>query len=325
MSPVPGRFGSVLTAMVTPFDDQGRLDVDGAASLAKWLTENGSDALVVAGSTGESTVLSDDEKAELWRAVAGAVNVPVIAGAGTADTRHSVELTRSAADAGAAGILAVAPYYSRPSQAGIEAHITAMAEGSELPVIVYDIPVRTGRKIAASTLLSLATKVPNVVAVKDAGGNPAASARLLAEAPGGFELYSGDDSLTLPLLAVGASGVIGVATHWAGREFAEMISAFASGAVETARSINARLIDSYDFESSDDAPNPAPAKAMMRIMGLPAGQCRLPIGPAPLALEHRARAVLARLRRDSREARTAEAASPETRRGESSREPVSRG
>lgn len=327
MSRPGSRFGAVMTAMVTPFDEEGRLDADGAATLARFLVENGSEALVVAGSTGESTVLSDEEKIELWRSVADAVTVPVIAGAGTADTRHSVELARAAAEAGAAALLAVTPYYSRPSQAGIEAHMSAVAEATDLPVIIYDIPGRTGRRIAAQTLLSLASRVRNVVAVKDAAGSPSAAAAVLAEAPSGFELYSGDDSLTLPLLAVGASGVIGVATHWAGSEFAQMIGAFNRGDVGTARIVNARLIESYAFESSDEAPNPIPAKAMLRVMGLPAGQCRPPLGPAPLGLEHRARAVLAKLRRESREARgggATEAGSLDA--GEAAgREPASRG
>src|SRR5207248_8953939 len=145
-----------------------------------------SDALVVAGTTGEGTVLSNDEKAELWRAVAEAVTVPVIAGSGTNDTRHSVELTRLAEAAGAAGILAVTPYYNRPSQAGLDAHFRAIAGATSLPVMLYDIPVRTGRKIAHETLLGLGREVPNIVAVKDAAGDPASSARLVAEAPAGF-------------------------------------------------------------------------------------------------------------------------------------------
>lgn len=287
-----GRFGAVVTAMITPFTPEGALDLDGAAALARWLVDHGSDALVVAGSTGESTVLSDSEKADLWRVVADAVAVPVIAGAGSNDTRHSIEMVAAAAKAGAAAILAVTPYYSRPSQAGIAAHFEALAEASDLPTIVYDIPVRTGRKIAHDTLLHLAHDVDGIVAVKDAGGDPAATASLLAEAPAGFELYSGDDQLTLPLLAVGACGVIGVATHWIGVEMAKMVAAFLAGDVDRARSINAGLIPSYDFETGDANPNPIPAKAMMRVMGLPAGQCRLPLGPSPAGLEERACALL---------------------------------
>jgi 4-hydroxy-tetrahydrodipicolinate synthase len=146
------------------------------------------------------------------------------------------------------------------------------------------------------TIVTLATEVPTIVGVKDAAGNPAASARLIAEAPAGFDLYSGDDGLTLPLLAIGCSGVIGVASHWAGEEFAEMLGAFEKGDAETARQVNARLIESYRFETSELTPNPMPTKAMLRALGLPAGQCRLPIGPAPAGLEARARQVFDRLR-----------------------------
>jgi 4-hydroxy-tetrahydrodipicolinate synthase len=293
--PGPGRFGAVLTAMATPFDAEGALDIDGAVVLARWLIDHGNDGLVVAGTTGESPVLSDGEKRELWRAVSEAVTVPVVAGAGTADTAHSVELARMARQAGAAGILAVTPYYSRPSQAGIEAHFRAIAAATELPVLIYDIPVRTGRKVEHDTIIRLATDVPTIVGVKDAAANPAASARLIAEAPTGFDLYSGDDSLTLPLLAVGCSGLVGVASHWAGEQMAEILSAFAKGDVDTARQINARLLDSYRFETGDLTPNPMPTKAMLRVLGLPAGQCRLPIGPAPAELDGRAQRVLDRL------------------------------
>ncbi len=292
----PGRFGAVLTAMVTPFDDEGRLDVDGAVRLAQWLGAHGSDGLVLAGTTGESPVLSDHEKRDLWRAVAEAVTVPVIAGSGTNDTAHSVQLTAMAADAGVAGILAVTPYYNRPSQAGLDAHFRAVAAVSDLPVLIYDIPIRTGRKVAHETLVTLAHEVPTIIGVKDAAASPAESARLIAEAPAGFDLYSGDDSLTLPLLAVGACGVISVAAHWAGEEIAEMVATFFKGDVDGARRINARLIESWQFQSGDATPNPIPSKAMLRSLGLPAGECRLPIGPAPTGLEDRARDVLARLR-----------------------------
>ncbi|HLY82151.1 MAG TPA: 4-hydroxy-tetrahydrodipicolinate synthase [Acidimicrobiales bacterium] len=287
-----GRFGAVLTAMVTPFDADGRLDLDGAAALARWLVGHGSEGLVVAGTTGESPVLSDAEKLALWRAVAEAVTVPVIAGSTTNDTAHSVEMTREAQQAGAAGILAVTPYYNRPSQAGLDAHFRAVASATDLPVLVYDIPVRTGRKVAHETLVKLARDVPTIVGVKDAAGDPAGSARLLAEVPDGFDLYSGDDNLTLPLLAVGACGVISVAAHWAGEHIAEMIGAFFKGDVDTARRTNVRLLESWSFQTGDLTPNPVPAKAMLRSLGLPAGQCRLPMGPAPDGLEERARDVL---------------------------------
>jgi len=277
--------------MVTPFDDQGSLDLDGAAALARWLADHGNDGLVVAGTTGESPVLSDEEKRDLWRAVCEAVTVPVIAGSGTNDTAHSVVLTRAAKDAGATAILAVTPYYSRPPQSGLDAHFRAVAGATDLPVLIYDIPIRTGRKVAHDTIVRLAREVPTIVGVKDAAGDLAASATLIAQAPAGFDLYSGEDSLTLPLLAVGAVGVISVAGHWAGEQISEMVAAFFKGDFDLARRINARLIDSWTFQTGDLTPNPVPTKAMMRTLGLPAGECRLPLGAAPDGLEDRARAV----------------------------------
>lgn len=288
-------FGAVVTAMVTPFDAEGALDLDGAVTLARWLTAHGSDGLVLAGTTGEGPVLNDAERMDLWRAVAEAVTVPVIAGAGTNDTRHSIELARAAGEAGADAVLAVTPYYNRPSQAGIFDHFSAVAGATHLPVILYDIPVRTGRRIAPDTMLRLAAEVTNVVAVKDAAGDPFGSARLLSHAPDSFELYSGDDSLILPLLSIGAVGVISVASHWAGQELGEMITAFANGDVEGARYLNARLIESYEFESTQCYPNPLPTKAICRALGLPAGECRLPMGVAPPELDGEARRILVRL------------------------------
>jgi 4-hydroxy-tetrahydrodipicolinate synthase len=289
------RFGAVITAMVTPFDDEGGLDLAVAARLARWLAEHGSDGLVVAGTTGEGSTLSDDEKLALWRAVAEAVTIPVIANTGSNDTAHSVHLTRQAAGSGAAGVLAVTPYYNRPSQAGLEAHFRAVAGATDLPVLLYDIPVRSGRKISHDVMVRLASDVANLAGVKDAAGDIPATARLIAAAPARFEVYSGNDDHTLALLALGAVGVVGVATHWVGLEMAELVAAAAKGDVAHAREINGRLIESYLFETGDAAPNPVPAKAMMRTLGLPVGECRLPMGPAPAGLEDRAREVYAAL------------------------------
>ena len=293
----PGRFGAMVTAMVTPFHDDGALDVDGAVRLARWLADNGSDGLVVAGTTGEAPVLSDDELSALWRAVAEAVTVPVVAGTGTSDTAHSMALTRRAAQCGAAGILVVTPYYSRPSQQGIAAHFEAVAGAAGLPVILYDIPVRAGRRIARETTLRLARSVPNIVGVKDATGDVPGGARLVAEAPAGFELYSGDDALTLPFMAVGAVGVISVAANWAPQEMAEMVALFARGDVEGARAVNAQLLSSFAFETSEAFPNPLPAKAALRALGLAVGECRPPMGPGGPELDEQARQVLAGLGR----------------------------
>lgn len=270
------RFGRVATAMITPYDDQGRVDVDGAVTLAHWLVAHGSEGLVVTGTTGEAAVLTDEEKVSLWRAIADAVDVPVVAGTGTYDTHHSIELTKQAEAVGVDGILVVTPYYVRPSQAGIEAHMRAVASATSLPVMVYDIPGRTGRKISHETLVRLAADVENIVAVKDAAGDPSATAKFLADAPDGFEVYSGDDGMTLPLLAVGAVGVVGVATHWAGEVFLDMVKAYEEGDVVRARACNKRLMSSFAYETSDANPYPIPAKRMMRELGLPSGPPRLP-------------------------------------------------
>jgi 4-hydroxy-tetrahydrodipicolinate synthase len=291
------RFGRVLTAMITPFDQNGALDLDQARRLARWLQDNGNDGLVIAGTTGESPVLSDDERLSLFAAVIESVTIPVIAGTGTNDTAHSVHLTKEAAALGASGILAVCPYYNRPSQAGIEGHLRAMADAAPLPQMVYDIPVRTGRKISTALLLKLAREVPNVVALKDAAGNPGETAVLIAGAPEGFEVYSGDDGLTLPLLASGIVGTVGVATHWTGTDHQEMFGLWEQGDVAGARRVNARMLESFAFETGDEAPNPIPTKAMMRHLGFAVGQARLPMGPAPAFVEQRAPEVLANLLR----------------------------
>jgi 4-hydroxy-tetrahydrodipicolinate synthase len=292
--PAPGRFGAVICAMVTPFGPGGELDVAGAVRLARWLVDNGNDGLVLAGTTGESPTLSKDEKALLWSSVRREVGVPVIAGTGTASTSESVELTRVAIDCGADAVLVVTPYYNRPSQAGIEAHFRAVAAASTVPVLAYDIPRRTGRELRAATTLRLAAD--GVIAgVKDAAGAPAATAALIEQAPAGFQVYCGDDALTLSLLSVGAVGLVSVASHWAGSLISEMIASFTKGDTEAAMALNARLVESWDFESSDEAPSPVPAKAMMRALGLPAGDCRLPMGPAPQGLGQRAKQVWANL------------------------------
>ncbi len=291
------RFGRVLSAMVTPFDGDGQLDLDVARDLARWLQDRGHEGLVVAGTTGEGPVLSDDEKLSLWGAVVEAVTIPVVAGTGSNDTADSVHLTAEAEKLGVAGILAVGPYYNRPSQAGLDAHFRAVGGATGLPVMIYDIPIRTGRKIATATLLRLAREVPNVLALKDAAGNPGETAGVISRAPAHFEVYSGDDSMTLPLLAVGAVGTVGVATHWTGPDHVEMFDLWEKGDVVGTRLVNARLLESFAFETGDDAPNPLPTKALLRTLGLPVGEARLPMGPAPAGLEDRAREVIANLER----------------------------
>lgn len=291
------RFGRVITAMVTPFDSDGSLDLDGAAKLAQWLVDNGNEGLVVAGTTGESPTLTHAEQIELVRVIADAVDVPVIAGAGSNDTRAAIDLTERATKAGASAILSVTPYYNRPSQAGLVRHYAEVAKATHLPIMLYDIPARTGRRIETATVLELAHDHPTICALKDAAGNVADTAALIAQAPSGFEVYSGEDALNLALLAVGAVGVVSVASHWCGLECRDMVDAFERGDVVAARQINQRLIPSWAFESGDGNPNPIPTKAMLKVLGLPGGDCRSPMGPEPDDLQDRARAVLAGLGR----------------------------
>ena len=249
---------------------------------------------MLSGSTGESSVLTDAEKVALWRAVAEAVTIPVIAGTGSNDTEHSVTMTRRATETGVDGVLVVTPYYNRPSQAGIYEHFRFVAEAAgDLPVLVYDIPIRAGRRIGTQIMLRLAREVPAIVGLKDAAGDPPSTAHLVAQAPAGFEVYSGDDNMTLPLLAVGAVGVISVAAHWVGPQFRRVIDAFLAGDLAEAIAGHAELLDSFDFESSPEFPNPLPAKAAMRALGLRVGQCRLPMGAATPELDAQAAKVLA--------------------------------
>ena len=288
------RFGRVVPAMVTPFDDNGDLDVDAGVQLAKWLIGQGCDGLVITGTTGESPTLTDEEDWELWRAVCEAVTVPVVIGPTTNDTRHSVSQSKMAAECGADGLLVVTPYYNRPSQAGIRAHFEAVAAATDLPIIVYDIPGRTGRKIENATLISMFDEMPTVVALKDAAGSPDETAKVIA-ATNGVDVYSGDDSLTLPLISIGACGVISVCAHWTAPEMNAMFDAAERGDLAEARLWNTAMLDSYDFETGDIAPNPVPTKAMLRTLGLPVGEPRLPMGPTPDGLEDRAREIHAAL------------------------------
>lgn len=283
--------------MVTPFDQRGAVDVDAAVALARYLVSHGSDGVVVAGTTGEAPVLSDDEVFELWRTLADALTVPVVAGTGTNHTGHTVERTKMAEQAGVDGVLVVTPYYNRPSQSALAAHFSAAASATALPVLLYDVPVRTGRRIETDTMVRLAREVANIVGVKDASGDVNAAAQLVSSAPPGFEVYSGDDSLTLALLAVGAVGAVSVESHWAGEELAQMMAAFGKGDVEGAQALNAALLESHRFQSTEVYPNPLPAKAACRMLGLAVGECRPPMGPGTPELDEQARRVLAGLGR----------------------------
>jgi 4-hydroxy-tetrahydrodipicolinate synthase len=274
-----GRFGSVITAMVTPFRDDYALDLDGAQSLAAWLLENGSDGLVVAGSTGEAPTLTHQEKRDLFRAVVEVARGKgkVICGTGTYDTAETIELTRDAEQAGADAALVVTPYYNRPPQSGLIAHFTKVADSTRLPIILYNIPSRTACLIEADTLLRLAEE-ENIVAVKDSTGDFQTASRIMKESPPDFDLYSGDDWATFPLCCMGGAGIVSVASHLVGDRIREMIELIQTGDVPSARKIHDDLMPLFKglFVTS----NPIPVKVALEIAGRPVGPPRLPLVPA---------------------------------------------
>jgi 4-hydroxy-tetrahydrodipicolinate synthase len=271
-----GTFGSVVTAMVTPFRDDFTLDLDGAQALATYLLDNGSDTLLVAGTTGEGPTVTHEEKDRLLRAVIEAANGRgnVWCNTGTYDTEESVELTREAEKAGADAALTVTPYYNRPPQRGLIAHFTKIAESTGLPVVLYNIPGRTGTLIEYDTLLRLA-EVENIVAVKDSTGDLQTAGRIISETPDDFDLYSGDDWATFPLVCMGAAGIVSVASHLVGRDIKEMVELAKSGDVTSAWKIHARLLPLFNglFITS----NPIPVKAALEVAGRPVGPPRLPL------------------------------------------------
>ena len=245
MSPPSPPFGRVLTAMVTPFAGDGSLDLDAAAGLASYLVDElGNDGLVISGTTGESPTTSDAEKADLLRVVLDAVGdrARILAGVGTFDTEHTVELAATAAKLGAGGLLVVTPYYSKPPQPGILEHFRRVADATDVPVMLYDIPGRAGVAIATDTMLRLAEH-PRIVAVKDAKGDLAASSRVIAESE--LAYYSGDDAMTLPLLSIGAVGVVGTSTHFSAPGTKQLIEAYLAGDNATALRLHQQLLPIY--------------------------------------------------------------------------------
>ncbi|HEV2360035.1 MAG TPA: 4-hydroxy-tetrahydrodipicolinate synthase [bacterium] len=269
-------FGRVITAMVTPMDKSLAVDYAKAAALAKRLVEQGSDGLVVCGTTGESPTLGDDEKIRLFHAVREAVGTgaAVIAGTGTYDTAHSIHLTHEAEKAGCDGVLLVNPYYNKPTQEGLYRHFRTVAESTRLPVMLYNIQPRTSVNCEPATVARLA-EVPNIVGIKEASGSLDQMSQVRKLTPPAFRLYSGDDSLTLPLLAVGGHGVVSVASHIAGREIKEMIMAFESGDIRRAQAIHFRLWPL--FKVLFITTSPSPVKAALAMTGFDAGGLRLPM------------------------------------------------
>lgn len=280
---VHSRVGTVLTAMVTPFGPDGSLDLAAAKAIAAHLVDAGCDGLVLSGTTGESPTTTDDEKLALLGAVLEEVGdrARVIAGAGSYDTAHSVRLAKACEAKGAHGLLVVTPYYSRPSQAGLVAHFTAVADATALPVVLYDIPPRSVVPIDWDTLRTL-TRHPNIVAVKDAKGDLHGGAMIMAET--GIAYYSGDDALNLPWLAMGATGFISVWAHFAASQLRNMLSAFTSGDIATARKCHVTLGALNDAHVR--LGGVTMAKAALRLKGIDAGEPRLPQMPAtPQQLE----------------------------------------
>ncbi|MEU5212018.1 4-hydroxy-tetrahydrodipicolinate synthase [Streptomyces sp. NPDC020742] len=267
-------FGRVLTAMVTPFTADGALDLDGAQRLAAHLVDAGNDGLVVNGTTGESPTTSDAEKAQLVRAVVDAVGdrAFVVAGAGTNDTHHSLELARAAQDAGAHGLLAVTPYYSKPPQEGLLRHFTAIADATDLPVMLYDIPGRSGVPINTETIVRLAEH-PRIVANKDAKGDLGRASWAIARS--GLAWYSGDDMLNLPLLSVGAIGFVSVVGHVVTPELRALLDAHLNGDVTKATEIHQKLLPV--FTGMFRTQGVITTKAALGLQGLPAGPLRLPL------------------------------------------------
>ncbi|SER10995.1 4-hydroxy-tetrahydrodipicolinate synthase [Gracilibacillus ureilyticus] len=272
------NFGRVITAMVTPFDQNGKVDYPMTEQLINYLISNGTEGIVVAGTTGESPTLTWDEKINLIQFVVKIVNkrIPVIAGTGSNSTQASIDLSKQAERCGADAIMLVTPYYNKPSQQGMAAHFKAIANSTALPVMLYNIPGRSGVNLLPETIIELA-ETDNIVAVKEASGNLDAMAKIIRDTSSDFSLYSGDDSLTLPILAIGGKGVVSVSSHIVGNEMNEMISAFQQGRVSDAAVLHQQLLPT--MQALFTAPNPSPVKAALGLIGLNVGSVRLPLLP----------------------------------------------
>lgn len=288
------RLGTIVTAMITPFDKSGRLDIAEAQRLAQFLVDRETDGLVLAGSTGEGQTLDKGERAALWAAVKAAVGdrAKIIANAGTNSTHESVASAQDAAAAGADAILAVVPYYNKPTQSGMIEHFGAIAEATpELPIVIYNIPGRTGANMLPGTLLEIARLHPNVVGVKESSGDLKQIATIIRDRSDEFIVFAGDDPLFLPCLALGADGVVGVASHLCSREYRKMFDAYRGGRVAEAAEIHAALLPLMDALFATTSP--IPVKWAMRQLGFRAGECRLPLDGMPASLADRLRPLLA--------------------------------
>jgi len=278
------KIGAIVTAMITPFDERGNVDLQEAARLADWLVNRSNDGLVIAGSTGEGQTMTREERTVLFAAVKQAVSgrASVIANAGSNDTRESVAAVVEAENAGADAILAVVPYYNKPTQSGMLAHFGQIAKATRLPVIIYNIPGRTGVNMMPETLLELASRHANIAGVKESSGDLMQIGTILANRTPDFTVYAGDDHLFLPCLAMGADGVVGVASHLCSPQYAAMIEAYRSGNTAEAARIHLSLLPL--IRALFATTNPIPVKWAMRQLGFKTGECRLPLDAMPDAL-----------------------------------------
>lgn len=286
-------FGRLLTAMVTPFNADGSVNYEKAADLAEWLINNGSDGLVVAGSTGEAATMSAEEKLELFRVVVNRINkrVPVIAGTGSNNTADSVKMTKMAEAMGVDGALIVGPYYNKPTQEGFYQHFAAVAQSTGLPIIVYNVPGRTASNISPAIVARLAADSGNIVAIKEAAGNVAQVAELYSVLPEEFTIYSGDDGLILPFMSVGATGLISVLSNIGGGILQDVMQAYEDGRVREAAKLNARMVPLANAMFIET--NPIPVKAAVTLVtGIDSGQPRLPLTPMEPANKAKMVAVL---------------------------------
>ena len=286
-------FGRLLTAMVTPFNADGSVNYEKAADLAEWLINNGSDGLVVAGSTGEAATMSAEEKLELFRVVVNRINkrVPVIAGTGSNNTADSIKMTKMAEAMGVDGVLIVGPYYNKPTQEGFYQHFAAVAQSTALPIIVYNVPGRTASNIAPATVARLAEDFENIVAIKEAAGNVAQVAELYTVLPEDFTIYSGDDGLILPFMSVGATGLISGLSNIGGGILQDVMQAYEDGRVKEAAKLNAQMVPLANAMFIET--NPIPVKAAVTLVtGIDAGQPRLPLTPMEAANKAKMTAVL---------------------------------
>jgi 4-hydroxy-tetrahydrodipicolinate synthase len=286
------RFGPVVTAMITPMRGDGAVDYDEASRLAAWLCDRGSSGLVVAGTTGESPTLRDDEKLRLFAAIAAAVRgrAKVIANTGGNDTHHSIELSKKAEQCGVDALLLVGPYYNKPPQRGLLDHFTAIADATKLPVMIYNIPGRTAVNILPDTLVSL-SEHPRIVAVKESSGDLMQIAEIIARVPAAFDVYSGDDHLTLPIAAIGGRGIVSVISHVAGDDVRAMFDAFAAGDNARAASLHAKLLPLC--KALFAVTSPIPVKAAMARFGFAAGHCRPPLCALSATQEHALESAIA--------------------------------